>query len=68
MSLTLAIRINTPVADCSVFGEITILRGSRLVDALIYLRSLARDGVRSRSEIDYEAARLIDNSRSIGGK
>jgi hypothetical protein len=52
---------NTP--DHSFYGD-AVLTGSRLVDAITYLRSLARAGLRDRSAIDFEIGRLI--GRSLG--
>lgn len=63
MSIHMALRITTPTGDFTVFGGFTILRGSRLADALVQLRNLARSGLRSESEVEAEIAILIDNSK-----
>lgn len=51
-------------ADTTYFGRATVYRGSRLADALVRLRELARSGERNKSDVEFEIASLIDNSHS----
>jgi hypothetical protein len=64
MAARVATHYNSPSIDGTVFGENAVFRGARLADALVYLRSLARTGLRSKREIDAEIGRLIANSSS----
>jgi len=50
----------TLVADDTIFGSATLLKGSQLADALSHLRGLARAGSRSQAAVDAETAQLID--------